>query len=263
MKRFLGKTVVVTGSGRGIGAQTVRRFSSEGAQVVVADIDFGAAEHLASSVANSLPLEVDVRSPESLDEMIHSTTERFGGIDVFINNAMTCGETPFLEVTPAEVRRDLEVNLFGPFLASQRVIPGMIKRGGGVILNVTSVNGLAFFGNEAYSAAKAGLISLTRSIAVQFGQNGIRCNAVAPGTVATEHWEARRELDPNVFEKASEWYPIGRIGNPDDIADSLMFLASDEASWITGIVLPVEGGILAGNLQMARTIMPSQRNQIG
>lgn len=259
MNRFSGKTVIVTGSASGIGARTVRRFADEGARVVVADINLPAAELVASAIEGALALEADVRSRESLHGMVQAVEERFGGIDVFINNAMTCSETPFLEATPAEIRRDVEVNLMGPFFASQEVIPGMIARGGGVILNIASVNGLAYFGNEAYSAAKAGLISLTKSIAVQFGEYGIRCNAVAPGTVATEQWEARRRLDPQVFEKAAAWYPLGRVGAPDDIAESLMFLASDAASWITGIVLPVEGGVMAGNLQMARTIVPSQR----
>ncbi|MBK5239006.1 MAG: SDR family oxidoreductase [Actinomycetales bacterium] len=151
------------------------------------------------------------------------------------------------------------MSVMGPFFASQEVIPGMIERGGGVILNVASVNGLAYFGNDAYSAAKAGLINLTKSIAIQFGAQGIRCNAVAPGTVATESWEERKKTDPLVFEKAARFYPLGRVGRPDDIAESLMFLASDAASWITGIVLPVEGGVLSGNLELARTIVVSQR----
>lgn len=261
MERFSGKTVVVTGSGGGIGAQTVRRFAEEGARVVVADINLPAAESVASSIEGALALEVDVRSRESLRHLVRTVEESLDGIDVFINNAMTCSETPFLEVTPAEIQRDIEVNLVGPFFASQEVIPGMIARGGGVLLNIASVNGLAYFGNEAYSAAKAGLISLTKSIAVQFGEHGIRCNAVAPGTVATEQWEARRQLDPQVFEKAAAWYPLGRVGAPNDIAESLMFLASDAASWITGVVLPVEGGVMAGNLQMTRTLIPSQRKE--
>ena len=259
MERFSGKTVVVTGSGSGIGARTVRRFAEEGAQVVVADINLPSAILVASAIEGALAREVDVRSRESLHAMVQSVEEHFGGIDVFINNAMTCSDSPFLEIRPDDIRRDVEVNLLGPFFASQEVIPGMIARGGGVVLNIASVNGLAYFGNEAYSAAKAGLISLTKSIAVQFGQYGIRCNAVAPGTVATGQWEARRQLDPQALERAAEWYPLGRIGAPDDVAESLMFLASDAASWVTGVVLPVEGGLLAGNLQMAHTIVPSQR----
>lgn len=256
--RFSDKLVVVTGSGRGIGAETARRFAAEGAIVVIADINIQAAERVAASIAGSLAIQVDAGSRDSLRAMVDSVTERFGGIDVLVNNAMSCSETPFLDITPDEVKHDLTVNLMGPFFASQEVIPGMIARGGGVILNVSSVNGLSYFGNEAYSAAKAGVISLTKSIAIQFGRDGVRCNAVAPGTVETEYWERRKEIDPLVFEKAAQWYPLGRVGRPTDIAESIMFLASDAASWITGIVLPVEGGLLAGNLAMARAIEPRQ-----
>jgi len=249
----------VTGSASGIGAETVRRFAAEGANVVIADTNMPGAERVAASIEGSLAVEVDVTSREALRTMVDIVTQRFGGIDVFVNNAMSCSEAPFLELTSDDIRRDFEVTIMGPFFASQEVIPGMIKRGGGVILNVSSVNGLSYFGNEAYSAAKAGLQSLTKSIAVQFGGNGIRCNAVAPGSVATEYWEHRVKEDPLVFEKAARWYPLGRVGLPSDVAESLMFLASDAASWITGIVLPVEGGVLAGNLAMAREIVPSQR----
>ena len=257
--RFSGKTVVVTGSGSGIGAETARRFAAEGANAVIADINMPSAERVAASIEGSLAVEVDVTSRDALRAMVRGVTERFGSVDVLVNNATLCSETPFLDITPDEVTRDLAVNVMGPFFASQEVIPGMIERGGGVILNVSSVNGLSYFGNEAYSAAKAGLLSLTKSIAIQFGRNGIRCNAVAPGTVATEYWEQRKELDPLVFEKAAQWYPLGRVGRPGDIAESLMFLASDAASWITGIVLPVEGGLLCGNLAMAQAVVPSQR----
>jgi meso-butanediol dehydrogenase/(S,S)-butanediol dehydrogenase/diacetyl reductase len=257
--RFTDRTVIVTGSGAGIGAQTARRFAAEGANLVIADINGPAAEAVAAGIDGAVAVQTDVTSRASLDALVVETTARFGGVDVLINNAMVCGETPFLEVTPEEVQRDLAVNLTGPFFASQAVLPGMIERGGGVILNVSSVNGLAYFGNEAYSAAKAGMLSLTKSVAIQFGRYGIRCNAVAPGTVATESWDHRVKIDPQLFERAGAWYPLGRVGVPDDIADSLLFLASDAASWITGIVLPVEGGVLTGNLAMARTIVPSLR----
>jgi meso-butanediol dehydrogenase / (S,S)-butanediol dehydrogenase / diacetyl reductase len=255
--RFTDKTVVVTGAGRGIGAETARRFAAEGAAVVVADINLASAEEVAASLSNGTALEADVSSRDALRSVVAQVTEDLGGVDVWINNAMSCSETPFLELTPEEVQRDIAVTLMGPFFASQEVIPGMINRGGGVILNISSVNASAYFGNEAYSAAKAGLESLTRSIAVQYGRHGIRCNAVAPGSVATEYWEHRRALDPLVFEKVSQWYALGRVGRPVDIAESLMFLASDAASWITGAVLPVEGGLLAGNLAMTQDIVPA------
>ena len=255
--RFTGKTVVVTGAGRGIGAETARRFAAEGAEVVVAEIDLPSAQEVAASLPKARAVQADVSSRESLRSAVAQVTEGGGRIDVWINNAASCSETPFLELTPQEVQRDLGVTLMGPFFACQEVIPGMIERGGGVILNVSSVNGSAYLGNEAYSAAKAGLESLTRSVAVKFGRQGIRCNAVAPGSVATEYWEHRKTLDPHVFEKLSQWYPLGRVGRPVDVAESLMFLASDAASWITGVVLPVEGGLMAGNIAMTQDIVPA------
>ncbi|MEP6843183.1 MAG: glucose 1-dehydrogenase [Pseudolysinimonas sp.] len=255
---FTGKTVVVTGGGRGIGAETVRSFSASGANLVVADIDLATAQAVADSLPRALAVETDVTSRASLRAMVDEATARFGGVDVLINNAASCSDIPFLEITEDVVRRDVEVSMLGPFFASQEVIPGMIARGGGVILNVSSVNALAYFGCEAYSAAKAGLTSLTKSIAIQFGKDGIRCNAIAPGSVATEAWDLRKAADPLVFEKAAQWYPLGRIGTATDIANALMFLASDSAAWITGVVLPVDGGVMTGNVEMVRAIIPSK-----
>lgn len=252
--RFNGRTVVITGAGGGIGEQTARRFHAEGANAVLLDVKTAAVAAVAASLPGALALTVDVTSAAAVRDMVAQVTSIFGSIDVLINNAMTCSDEPFLTISPEEARRDIDVNLMGPFLLSQQVIPGMISRGGGVILNVSSVNSLGYFGNEAYSAAKAGLNSLTTSIAAQFGEHGIRCNAVAPGTVATAHWSRRIEDDPEVLNRAARWYPLGRVGEPDDIADALLFLASEQASWISGALLPVEGGLLTGNLAMARGI---------
>jgi meso-butanediol dehydrogenase / (S,S)-butanediol dehydrogenase / diacetyl reductase len=256
--RFTGKTVVVTGAGSGIGARTARRFAAEGANVVVADIDTTAAENVASTIEGAMAVTVDVTSRDQLHDMVEVVTAAFGGIDVLINNAMSWTPGSFLEVTPEEVRQNLTVSLIGPFFASQEVIPGMMERGAGVILNVASVNGIAYYGSEAYSAAKAGLISLTKSVAAEFGRYGIRCNAVAPATIATESWAERVEIDPLVFEKISRYYPLGRIGTPDDVAESLMFLASDAASWITGTTLTVDGGMTSGNVEIARAALPTE-----
>lgn len=253
---FETRTVVVTGGGGGIGARTAQRFHEAGAFVAVVDIDLDAAASVVEGLPNAMALEADVSSPEQLENLVSVVSARAGGIDVLINNAMSCSETPFLELTPAEVHRDVDVSLLGPLFASQQVIPGMIERGGGVILNVSSVNALAYFGNEAYSAAKAGLLNLTKSIAAQFGRYGIRCNAVAPGTVATDYWQKRMEIDPDTLRNAAQWYPLGRVGTPDDIADALLFLASDQAKWISGITMPLDGGLMTGNLAMTRAIVP-------
>ena len=131
----------------------------------------------------------------------------------------------------------------------------MIERGSGAILNIASVNGMAFFANEAYSTAKAGMINLTRSMAVRYGRHGIRVNAIAPGTIRTPLWQERIDKEPAIFERLVRWYPLGRVGEPDDVARAAVFLASDDAAWITGEVLRVDGGLLAGNAQMARELV--------
>jgi NAD(P)-dependent dehydrogenase (short-subunit alcohol dehydrogenase family) len=134
----------------------------------------------------------------------------------------------------------------------------MIRRKSGVILNVSSVNALGYFGNEAYSAAKAGILSLTRSLAVRYGPSGIRANAIAPGTLKTPAWEERSSRDPEIFDRVASWYPLGRVGEPEDIANAALFLASDEASWITGVVLPVDGGLLAGTAKFMQEIVKTE-----
>ncbi len=261
--RFTGKTVIVTGSGSGIGAQTVRRFAAEGADVVVCDIDEAKARAVAETIPGSLAHPVDVTRRDSLQTLIEATIERFGPIDVWVNNAMTCGPPSLLEITEEQIHTDLDTNLVGPLLAAQLIIPGMIAAGGGVILNLASVNALAYFGNSAYSAAKAGLISLTRSISVEFGRHGIRCAGVAPGTVHTESWQANLAVDPDALVRAARHYPLGRVGQPDDIASALLFLASDEASWITGEILRVDGGLLASNMAFTERLLEAVESRVG
>src|SRR5260370_41095696 len=138
--------------------------------------------------------------------------------------------------------RDVAVVLKSVFLCCKAVLPSMIDRGSGAIVNIASVNALTALGNEAYSAAKAGMINLTQGIAVRYGAHGIRCNAIAPGTTRTPIWQARIDRDPAVFQRLAKRYPLARVGAPDDIASANLFLASDEASWITGAALAGCGG---------------------
>jgi len=147
------------------------------------------------------------------------------------------------------------------FLCCKAVLPSMIERHTGSIVNISSVNAITALGNEAYSAAKAGMLNLTQGIAVRYGAHGIRCNAIAPGTIRTPIWQARIDRDPVVFQRLLKWYPLGRVGEPDDIANATMFLASDDASWITGAVLPVDGGLLAGNYRMTRELLAEAGNE--
>lgn len=257
--RFADRTVIVTGGGSGIGRVMARMFADEGAAVAVADWNRAGAEEtvagLQASGARGLALEADVSSWGDVQRMTRATLDAFSGIDVVVNNAAIAEGDGLPETDPDTWDKDLAVTLTSQFLCTKATLPGMIERGRGVFVNIASVNGLVALGNEAYSAAKAGVINLTRSVAVRYGRYGIRANAIAPGTIRTPIWRERIEKDPAVFDKLVKWYPLGRIGEPDDVARAALFLASDDASWITGTVLRVDGGLLAGNDVMTRELV--------
>jgi NAD(P)-dependent dehydrogenase (short-subunit alcohol dehydrogenase family) len=130
----------------------------------------------------------------------------------------------------------------------------MLQRGGGSIVNISSVNGLLGLGEEAYSAAKAGMINLTQNLAVRYGSAGVRANVICPGTIRTPIWQARVDRQPDIFERLSAWYPVGRVGDPTDVAEAALYLASDGASFVSGTVLTVDGGLTAGLARMAREL---------
>lgn len=248
------RVLVVTGGGSGIGAVLAQQAAVDGYLVVIADIDGAAAETVAAGIPGAVPLTVDVSSRDQVQQAVQRVERQLGPVQVLVNNAGVASDVPFDALPEQLWHRDIAVSLDAAFFTIAAVLPGMIAAGGGSIVNVASVNGLTYVGNEAYSAAKAGLISLTKSIAVRYGPRGVRCNAVAPGTIATPIWEERRQRDPQVMDRAAKWYPLGRIGRPADVAAAVLFLASDAASWITGVTLPVDGGLLAGRLQMADEI---------
>jgi meso-butanediol dehydrogenase/(S,S)-butanediol dehydrogenase/diacetyl reductase len=250
MSRLQGKRAIVTGGGSGIGRAICRRLAAEGATVVVADLVGERAEEVAAEIGGSA-VQVDVTVAAEVARMV----EAAGRIDVLVNNAGGGMADDLLEISEEEWDADVELNLKSAFLCSKAVLPGMVAQGSGVILNITSVNGMAFFANEPYSAAKAGLISLTRSMAVRYGKHGIRSVAIAPGTIRSPLWQERVDKEPAIFERLVRWYPLGRVGEPEDIANAAAFLASDDAAWISGEVLRVDGGLLAGNAQMARELV--------
>jgi len=249
----------VTGGGSGIGRVMAKRFADEGAAVVVADIVAEKADEVAREITEAageaIGTPVDVSVPAEVAAMHAAAEDAFGRVDVLVNNAAIEGGDDILLIDEATWDRDLAVCLKSVFLCSKQVLPGMIERRSGVIVNIASVNGLAYFANEGYSAAKAGVISLTRSIAVRYGRHGIRCVAIAPGTIRTPIWRQRQEKEPPIFERLAKWYPIGRVGEAEDVAGTALFLASDDASWITGTVVRVDGGLLAGNERMARELL--------
>ena len=250
MSRLAGKRAIVTGGGSGIGRATCRLFAAEGATVVVADLLGERAEEVAAEIGGTA-VQADVTVAADVAQMV----EAAGRIDVLVNNAGGGFADDLLEISEEQWDEDVTHNLQSPFLCSKAVLPGMIEQGSGVIVSIASVNGIAFFANEPYSAAKAGLISLTRSMAVRYGKHGIRAVAIAPGTIRSPLWQERVDKEPAIFERLVRWYPLGRVGEPEDVANAAAFLASDDAAWISGDVLRVDGGLLAGNAQMARELV--------
>jgi NAD(P)-dependent dehydrogenase (short-subunit alcohol dehydrogenase family) len=258
VKRFADRVAIVTGAGSGIGRETAHRLAAEGARVVVADRDGERAGEVAHEIAaaggTAIATRTDVSVAGEVAAMAATARESLGPVDLLVNNAAIARGDDLLAIDEATWDEELAVDLKAAFLCAREVLPDMIERRRGAIVNVTTVNALSALGYEAYSAAKAGLVSLTRSLAVRYGRYGVRANAVAPGTVRTAIWRERLEKDPQVFEKLAPWYPLGRVGEPEDIAPAILFLASDEAAWITGVVLPVDGGLLAGNYRMSRDL---------
>lgn len=253
-QRFAGRTAVVTGGGSGIGARTVRRLAAEGATVVAADINLDAAEAVVADLPGCSAVAVDVSDPHAVKEFAATVADRLGPVDVLINNAHSCTDVDLLSASHEQLSRDLNVTLMGPMLITQALLGAMIDNGGGVVVNVASVNGLGWFGNAAYSAAKAGLVNFSQGLAVEYGDRGVRCVAVAPGTIDSPAWDARKQQQPDVMETIGAKYPLGRVGSLDDIANALLWVASDEASWITGVCLPVEGGILGAHYAFTRNL---------
>jgi meso-butanediol dehydrogenase/(S,S)-butanediol dehydrogenase/diacetyl reductase len=263
--RFAGKVVIITGSGSGIGRVMAQRFAAEGANVAVVDWHADRADETAREVSQAggkaAAIRADVSAGAEVDSMVAEVVSRLGPVDVLINNAAIADGDDVLQIDEPTWERDVDVVLKSVFLCSKAVLPSMIERHAGVIVNITSVNGLSALGNEAYSAAKAGVINLTQGIAVRYGHHGIRCNAIAPGTIRTPIWQERVDRDPVVFQRLVKWYPLGRVGEPEDIANAAMFLASDDASWITGTVLTVDGGLLAGNYRMTRELLTEAKDE--
>jgi NAD(P)-dependent dehydrogenase (short-subunit alcohol dehydrogenase family) len=263
--RLADRTALITGSALGIGRAMATLFAAEGARVVVADRLGDVAEEVAAGLraagGQALAVTCDVTSAADVDDVVAQAEEAFEGVDVLVNNAYSCVGDSVVRMDEATWETDVRGTLTSAFLCSKRVLPGMVESGRGAIVSIASVNGLAYFGNEAYSAAKAGLISLTESIAVRYGSHGVRANAIAPGSIRSQAWEQRLEQEPDVLDRLVRWYPLGRIGTPEDVARAALFLASDEASWITGVCLRVDGGLLAGNKTMVDELLVESRGE--
>ncbi|BCP53374.1 short-chain dehydrogenase [Kaistia sp. 32K] len=250
---FAGKRVAITGAAGGIGQTLCRLFGSEGATILALDKSERLPAFVETLKAEGIKAEgasVDIGSAEQ----VAAAFETFGDVDILVNNA-GYSHHPTLAVTdPAAWQSEMNGNLGGAHACAHAVLPGMAARRSGAIVNVGSVNALHALGDPAYSAAKAGMIAMTRAIAMEYGRYGIRANIVLPGTVRTPLWEERAKKDPKVLETLQRWYPLGRIVDPIEVARVVAFLASDAASAVTGAALPVDCGLTAGNIVMSREL---------
>jgi NAD(P)-dependent dehydrogenase (short-subunit alcohol dehydrogenase family) len=246
-----GRVVVVTGGGRGLGAALARGFAEAGARVAVGDIDARTAEASAARIreqgGQAVASGCDVTDPDQFQALIELARREFGALDVLVNNAGINIPKPAQELKLEEWSRIVGVNLTGTFIGCQAAGQVMLARGSGCIINICSVHGhVGSYVHKAaaYNASKAGVINLTRSLALEWGERGVRVNGISPGPLATELM-ATRLADPEYVRKSLERLALKRVGAPDDVVGAALFLASPAAAWVTGQILGVDGGWLA------------------
>jgi len=245
MKKLEHKIALITGGAAGIGYATAERFLEEGATVIIWDINEEAGakaiESLNAPKGRSAFQKVDVSDYEAVKSAVDSIIAEFGSVDILVNNAGITMDRTLLKMDPATWQKVIDINLTGVFNCTRVCAEHMAEKGSGVVLNASSVVGIyGNFGQTNYVAAKAGLIGMTKTWAKELGKKGIRVNAVAPGFIATE---MVKKMPENVVAGINGKTPLGRLGTPEDIANAYLFLASDDAAFITGITLSVDGGL--------------------
>ena len=251
MGRLEGKVAIVTGGARGQGEETARLFAREGARVVLTDLLDAEGEAVAADLGDAgLFVHHDVTQEDSWRAVVAAALERFGRLDVLINNAGILQRNPVVDCSPEEFRGVLEVNLVGPFIGLHVCAPVMAETGGGAVVNVSSIQGIVGrAGTPGYTASKFGLRGLTKTAALELGALGIRVNSIHPGGVDTPLIKDSTpgiELTREMLDAAHAHLPVPRCGRPEDIAPTSLFLASDEASYITGAELVIDGGMTCG-----------------
>jgi NAD(P)-dependent dehydrogenase (short-subunit alcohol dehydrogenase family) len=254
---FQNRVVAITGAYGGIGQELCRYFGGENAAIVALDRSESVtafAERLRTDGTRIEAAAVDIVDADAVRLTFARIAARLGPVDILINNAGVSRNPSLDRTTPGGFSDDVDANLNGAYNCTHAVLPDMKARRSGAIVNIGSVNGLAALGDAAYSAGKAGLISLTKAIALEFGRYNIRANIVCPGTVRTPLWSERASRSPEILTRLARWYPLGRIVEPIEVIRAVAFLASDAASAITGVVLPVDCGLMAGNIIMAREL---------
>ncbi len=243
--RLENKVVIITGAGSGIGRETALLFAKEGAKVVVADVNEKGGEETVAEIKKNgegFFVKLDVTNREQSVQMAKTTLEKYGRIDVLINNAGIVQDAFVSKMTEQQWDKVIDINLKGVFNCIQSVVETMMKQGSGVIINTSSIVGLnGNVGQVNYSATKAGLIGMTKTLAKELGKKGIRVNAVAPGFIATPMTAG---VPDKILEMMKEKTPLKRLGEPKDIANAYLYLASDEANFVNGAVLSVDGGLV-------------------
>jgi NAD(P)-dependent dehydrogenase (short-subunit alcohol dehydrogenase family) len=248
MGRLDGKVAIITGAASGIGAATLRRFAAEGARVVCADIDDEGGNEVASAIraagGEAAFHHTDVARLADLEAAVAFAVSRYGGLDVIHNNAAWTGGGYVSEIDPEIWDRSLQVMLTGVFYGMRAAIPAMLARGGGAIINTSSVEGfIAEIMAAPYNTAKAGVINLTRTVAVEYGARNIRANCICPGCVETPLFARVLDFTTRTREAIAAEHALGRLIRPEEIANVALFLASDESSAITGAAIVADGGL--------------------
>ena len=247
-KPFENKVAMVTGAGSGIGAEIARRFAAEGAKVVVGDVNEKAASDVVSEIerdgGTAAAVLQDVGDPKSVEKSVEFALEKFGGLDVAVNNAGITGDlAPVADYSLEGWDKVIAVNLSSVFYGMKYQIPAMLRSGGGSIVNIASILGsVAARDSAGYNAAKHGVVGLTKTAALEYSKDGIRVNAIGPGYIDTPLLQA---LDKSVYDGLVDLHPIGRLGQPGEVAELALFLASDKASFVTGSYHLVDGGYTA------------------
>ena len=252
--RLAGKSALITGAASGIGRETAQRFAEEGAAVVCVDLDGAGAARVAHAIGGkggtALSVPADLTDADEVRRMADEALSARGAIDILVNNAGVSILGGVAELTEADWQREIDTNLASVYRVSKALWPHFVAAGGGAILSTASIAGAtAVTQGAAYVASKAGLIMLTRCMALDGADSGIRANCICPGWVDTPLFDgflAQQPEPETARERAARRTPLGRIGTPRDIADGFVYLASDEASWITGTALVIDGGLTAG-----------------